>query len=335
MLGLALVLGFSACTREKKEAQSMEQIYQQMGVPVRTITITPKEFKTMLSFNAALTGIKESTANAAMDDKIEKILVRVGDTVKKDQVLVTFPTDSPSARYFQAKVAFENARTTYERINNLYNNGGISLQERDNARAAYEVAKADWDSVRQKILVKAPIGGTVTKIHAAETDNVDKDMPLVTIADTQRLKATIWVAEDDIFQVKEGMPAVAAWMGNHCEGSIVQVDSAMNETTKAFRALVEFANPGNLLKAGITVEITVTTSDKPDTIVVERKNILNEQDHSFVYLVENGLAKKRTVNLGKQQGLDVEVINGLNPGDHLVVEGQLLLEDGSKVKVVK
>ena len=335
MLGLALVIGFLACTREKKEAKSMEQIYREEGVPVRTTAVTPSEFKTLLRFNAVLTGIKESTAYAAMGDKVEKILVRVGDTVKKDQVLVTFPTDSPSARYFQARIAFENAKTAFERIDGLYKSGGISLQERDNANAAYEVAKADWGSVRQMVQVKAPISGIVTKIHAAETDNVDKEKPLVTIADTQRLKAAVWVAESEIFQVEEGMPAVATWMGNRSEGKLVQVDAAMNNTTKAFRALLEFTNPGNLLKAGTTVEITVTTSNRPDAIVVERKNIFNEQDRFFVYVVENNSAKKRTVTLGKQQGPDVEIIEGLKPGDQLVTEGQLLLEDGGKVRVVK
>jgi membrane fusion protein, multidrug efflux system len=335
MLGLTLVLGFSACTSEKKEAKSMAQIYQDEGVPVRIVTVTPKEFKTVLSFNAVLTGIKESTAYAAMGDKVEKILVRVGDTVKKDQVLVTFPTDSPSARYFQAKVAYENAKTTFERLNGLYKSGGISLQERDNARTAYEVAKADWDSVRQMVLVKAPIGGTVTKIHAAETDNVDEEMPLVTIADTRQLKATIWIAESEILQVEEGMPAMAAWMGNRCEGKIVQVDTAMNSTNKAFRGLVQFANPDHLLKAGTTVNITVTTYNRPDAMVVERKDIFKAADHFFVYVVENSKAKKQNVILGRQQGLDVEVTAGLQPGDQLVVEGQLLLEDGSKVNVVK
>jgi membrane fusion protein, multidrug efflux system len=287
-----------------------------------------------LSFNSVLTGIKESTAFAAMGDQVERILVQVGDKVKKDQILVTFPTDSPSARYFQAKVAFENAKKAFERLDNLYKNGGISLQERDNARTTYEVAKADWDSVRQKVQVKAPISGTVTKIHAAETDNVDKDMPLVTIADTQHLKATIWISENEIFQVEEGMPAVAAWMGHRCEGKLVQVDTAMSSTNKAFRGLLEFANPDHLLKAGTTVEITITTSHHPNALVVERKNIFKDQDHFYVYLVENNSAKKQDITPGKQQGLDVEVIGGLKPGDQLVVEGQLLLQDGSKVKVV-
>jgi RND family efflux transporter MFP subunit len=330
-----MVLGFVSCTKEKKEAKSMEQIYKEEGVPVRTKTVSLTEFNRVLSFNSLLTGVKESTAYASMGDKVERVLVEVGDFVKKDQVLVTFPTDSPSARYFQAKVAFDNARTAFERIDDLYKSGGISLQDRDNARTRFEVAKADWHTVRQMVKVKAPISGYVTRVHVAETDNVDKEMPLVTISNTDRMKASIWVSEDEIFDIEKDMPAAATWKGNQIRGSVVEVDAAMNVMKKAFRALVEFHNPDNLLKAGITVEINITTSSKPNTVVVERKNILKEQEEYFVYIVKNEKAEKIKVLPGKQQGLDVEILEGLNPGDQLVVEGQMLLENGSKVRVVR
>jgi len=330
-----LVFGASYCTREKSETKSMAQIYKEEGVPVKTETVVPKRFETVLSFNSVLTGIKESTAYAAMGDKVENIYVEVGDYVKKDQVLVTFPTDSPSAKYYQAKIAFENAKTAFQRIDNLYKSGGISLQERDNAKAGYDVAAADWNSVGQMVKVKAPISGYVTKVHVSETDNVDKEAALVTISRTDRMKAAIWVSEDEIADVKKDMPAFAAWKGNSVEGKVVQVDMAMSAMKKAFRALVEFDNPDNRMKAGTTVDIRITTSTKTGAIVVERKNLLEEKEEYFVYVVTDGKAEKRTVTPGKQQGLDVEILDGLNPGDQLVVEGQMLLENGNKVKIVE
>lgn len=334
IVGLVLVLAVSGCTREKSEAKSMAQIYKEEGVPVKTETVTPKTFETVLSFNSVLTGIKESTAYAAMGDKVEKIYVEVGDYVKKDQVLVTFPTDSPSARYYQAKTAFENAKTAFQRIDNLYKSGGISLQERDNAKAGYDVAAADWNTVKQMVKVKAPISGYVTKVHVSETDNVDKETPLATISRTDRMKAAIWISEDEIADVKKGIPARAVWKGNTVEGEVVQVDMAMNVMKKAFRALVEFDNPDNRMKAGTTVDIRITTSINTGALVVERKNLLEEKGEHFVYIVNGGKAEKRTVTPGKQQGLNVEITDGLNRGDQLVVEGRMLLENGSKVKIV-
>jgi membrane fusion protein, multidrug efflux system len=334
----ALAIGsltlFSGCTRDKIEAKNMDQIHKEEGVPVRTVKVTPTEFKTELSFHSVLTGIKESTAFAAMGDKVEKILVNVGDYVKKDQVLVTFPTDSPSASYFQAKVSFENAQTAFKRIDSLYKSGGISLQERDNAKTQFDVSKANWNSVKQMIKVKAPISGYVTKVHVSESDNVKKEAALVTIAQTDKLKAAIWVSEDEISNIETGMTATATWKGNRIEGTVTQVDMAMNAMRKAFRAVVEFDNTDKRLIAGTTVNVNIITSQKADAIVVERKNIISEQHKHYVFVVKNGKSEKRDITMGNQQGLDVEVLQGLRPGEVLVIEGQMLLKNDSKVKVV-
>jgi RND family efflux transporter MFP subunit len=237
--------------------------------------------------------------------------------------------------YFQAKVAFENAEAAYKRIEDLYNSGGISLQDRDNAKTAYEVAKANWHTARQTVKVKAPISGYVTKVGVSETENVARDAELFTISNTERMKAYIWISEEQIFAVKKGMAAEAAWQGYRIDGKVVQVDMAMNQSKNAFRALVEFDNPDNLLKAGTTVEINIITSNNPGAIVVKRQHIIKEQDHFFVYVVKDGKAKKQAIKIGRQQVLDVEVLEGLNPGDELVVEGYQLLEPDNKVNVIK
>lgn len=334
---ISTILLFSPyCTKKaKEESKNIEQIYKEEGIPVRTEIVTGKEFKTEISFNSVLKGIKESPVLAAVADEVEKIYVKVGDYVKKDDVLLSFPTDTPQAMYFQAKIAFENAEAAYKRIENLYKSGGISLQDRDNARAAYEVAKANWNTAKQTVKVKAPISGYVTKVGVSETENVKRDTELFTISNTHKMKAYIWISEDQIFDVKKGMAAEAAWQGYKIEGKVVQVDMAMNQLKNAFRALVEFDNPDNLLKAGTTVEIKIATSQKPDAIVVKRQNVLKENGSFFVYVVKEGKAEKRQVKTGRQQVLDVEIVAGLNPGDELVVEGNSLLQPGSKVKVVR
>lgn len=335
MISLAMLFALAGCTKEKQESKNMEQIYREEGVPVRTAKVVPVPFKSMVTFNSVLMGIKESSAGAAFDGKVEKIFVSVGDYVKKDQVLVTFPTDSPAAKYFQARIGYENARTAFQRIEGLYKSGGISLQARDNAKAALDVAKADWDTVRQLIKVKAPISGCVSKIYVTETENVKEKSPLVTISNTEKMKAAIWVSEDEIFHIKQDMPAVAVWKDNRAEGKVVQVDMAMDMRKRAFRAVVEFDNPENLLKAGTTVEVQITTYENPGAFVVKRQNLIKEGDSNYVFLVKSGKAVKQQVVPGKQQVLDVEITQGLNHGDELVVEGAMLLEDGNKVKTIE
>lgn len=329
------VLIWPNCKREEIETKNLEQIYKEEGVPVKIEEIVLKDFKKELSFHAVLTGIQESSAYAAFADEVEKIHVKVGDYVKKGSVLLTFPTDNPSTPYYQAQVAFENAKTAYERVKNLYNDGGISRQELDNAGAAFRVAEADWKAVQRTIQVKAPISGYVTKVNVRETDNVQGDDELFTISRIDKMKAKVWISEKEISEIKKGLVAYVLWQGSIFEGKVVQVDMAMDQKTQAFQAVMEFDNSDKILKPGMTVEAKTISYNNAEAIVVKQQNILEKQGSFFVYVLDNDEAERRNVKLGKRQVLDVEILDGLIPGDKLVVEGQLLLDQGTKVKVIK
>ena len=334
--GLSLVLiNLLACNGDGKQAKSMEQIYKEEGVPVKIRLLQPQLFEKKLSYNAVLTGIEESTVSAKLTDRVEKVLVNIGDYVKKDQVLVTFPTDNPTAQYQQAKVAYNNAKSSFDRIKNLYDTGGISQQNYDNTKTQYEVTKANFEAVSQMVKVLAPMDGYVTGINVVESENVKKDEPLVTISRTDKLKSKVWVSEKEISQVNVGLPAMASWNDQKMRGKVVQVDMALNQNNQAFGAVVEFENKGNGLYCGVTAEVNIITSHHPEAIVVNVKDILKSTDGDFVYLNVNGQAKKTAVVQGERQNLDVEIVKGLNPGDRLVVEGQLLLGDGNNLNIIE
>lgn len=327
------VLLTSACQRDQEVHQSMVDIHKQKGVPVQVSRIAHREFSTYVSYHAALSGVEESIAGMPMDEKIEKVLVKIGDRVRKGQVLVTLPADSPASQYQQSQINYRNSQAAFERIEGLYRAGGISLQERDNAKARYEVAQANWDAVRQTIKVQAPIDGVVTRVFVNETDNVKKESPLVTIAKTHRLKAVIWVSETDIDRVAVGKPALIEWLDKRCQGTITQVDMALNQQNHGFRAVVEFDNPENRFKPGVTARVLLQTHHNASAVVVKRKDLLRSGQEEIVYLERDGQARKQSVKSGPSEGMDVEILEGLSEGDRLIVSGHQLLEDGVKVLV--
>jgi membrane fusion protein (multidrug efflux system) len=333
---LTLALFFtSSCSREQTETKNLEQIYREEGIPVLIKEITTQTFQQELSFHCVLSGIKESSVFSLIADEVENVYVKVGDYVEKDQVLLTFPTDNPATRYYQSKVAFENAKRSHERMQNLYAEGGISRQELDNASAAFEVSRADWEAVQKTVEVKAPISGHITKVNVRETDNVHRDDELFTISRTDRMKAIAWISEKEISDIKKGMSAYVMLNGKEIEGKVVQVDLAMDQDKRAFQAVIELSNPEKTLKPGTTVEINIVVYSNPESIVVERKDILRDGDSSFVYILNQGAAEKRPIKTGRRHDLDIEILEGLNPGDKLIIEGQLLLEQGTKVKVIQ
>lgn len=332
-LMLSAVL-LSSCGSQQEEAKSMEQIYSEEGVPVKTEKVKLTSFADKRTYNAVLSGIEESSAYAVISDKIEKVHAKVGDQVKKDDVIVSFPTDNPAAQYYQAKVSFENAAAAYQRMEDLYATGGISQQELDNAQTAFRVAEANWDAVQQSVLVRAPISGVVTRVNVRESDNVRKDEELFTVSRIDKLKAKIWVSDRDIRSFKQGLPASATWSGTEISGRVVQVDMSVNKERQAFGVTVELENPEKIPLTGVVAEVSVDLYSNPQAIVVERKNILKEEDKTYMFVANGGAAEKRFVTLGKSHGLDVEVVGGLAPGDELITEGYMLLKEGAKIRVI-
>jgi membrane fusion protein (multidrug efflux system) len=328
------VLLLSSCGSQYEEAKSMEQIYAEEGVPVITEKIKLSSFEDRRSYNAVLSGIEESSAYAMISDKIEQVHAKVGDSVKRDDVIVSFPTDNPTAQYYQAKVSFENAAASYKRMEDLYATGGISQQELDNARTAFRVAEANWDAVQQSVLVRAPISGMVTRVNVRESDNVHKDDELFTVSRIDKLKAKIWVSDKDVRSFKKGSPASAVWDDIEISGRVVQVDMSVNKERQAFGVTVELDNPAKIPLTGMVAVVSVDLYSNPEAVVVERKNILKEGEKTYVFVVNGGAAKKRIVTLGNFHGLDVEVVKGLAPGDELIIEGQMHLQDGAKIRIM-
>jgi len=331
---LTSLLILTSCSNDDKSARSMDTIHKEEGVPVKVETVEKTNVADKFLYNAVLEGINETSKYAMVGDRIEKIYANVGDYVKKDQLIITFPTDVPSAKYMQAKTAYENAKKLYERNQSLYEKGGISQQNLDNIKTQFEVAQADYEASSQMIKVKSPIDGYITNIPVKETENVKKEQLLFTVAKTNVLKANVNVSDLEIDKIKVGQKAFAEWGGQKIEGKVTRVAMSMNPRTKSFNTLVEFDNSKNKIKAGITANINII-QEGGERIVVNRKNILKEGNNYYVYLADNGKAKKKNIKIDESNDISVVVNEGLSAGDKLITEGQTLLSDGSKIKIIE
>ncbi len=335
LFGIGLLSLLAGCGSGDAESKSMEQIHAEQGVPVRVDTVRHEPFTVEYAFNGVLTAELESSAIAAISDAVEHIYFKVGDNVSKGDVVLTFPMDNPAAQYFQAKVSFENAATSLERMETLYDEGGVSKQDVDNTRTQYEVSKANWDAAEQAVMVRAPIGGIITQLNVRESDNVEPGDVLFKVSRAERVKARLWVAESQISDIAVGQKATATWAGTTLEGKVAQVDMSLNSEKQAFGVLVEFENPDLAVPSGISAAIKVLVPTGSDAIVVSRSIVSREDSKYFAYVTDGAVARRREVVLGRAQGLDVEIVAGLEPGEVIVTEGQMLLEDGAKINIIE
>jgi len=328
-----IVVILSGCGRRKEEATNIEQLYQQNGVPVKIKIMEPELFIRELPYTAILTGIRQSSAAAMIGGRIDKIHVEVGDYVEKDSILMEFPEDAPAAQYQQAKSGYELAKATYERMKNLYALGGISKQELESAETQFKVNEANWDAAQQMLKVRAPISGYVTSITVRETDNVERETVLAVVAKTDEMKARVWVTENEICDIMEGMQARAVWNNLELNGYVTQVAMAMDFDHNAFGVDIIFENSKNMCKSGVTADIFIVSYKNSEALMVERKVVQTDRDGKYIFKISQNLAEKSYIETGRSNG-SYELIKGVTIGDSVIVEGLNLISNGDKVMVV-
>ncbi len=331
----AAALLFGACSRgaNKEEFKSMEQIHKENGIPVVVRTMEPGVFASTIKYTASFRARSESTAVADISDVVRSIRIEMGNPVGKDQIVMTFSQDNPS--YQQAKANFENAEAAFQRTKNLFENKGISQQAFDNAKTQFDIAKANFKARDDAVNVKAPIDGYITRLDVQVTDHVRSGDSLFTVSNLDTVEARIWVSASEIGLIKTGQPVTAEWIGRTLTGKISQVNMIMDPEKKAFLVLAEFRNPDSILTSGITADVNIQIYRNEKTLVVQRKEVVQEGDDYFAYVVSSSAAEKRKLTIGKTQGLVLEVQGGLVPGDLLISEGSRQVNQGDKIIVVR
>lgn len=332
---ISLLILFNACGDDKETARSMEQIQIEEGVPVQIETIQYQPFEKFQSYFAKLAGIKEATKGAPLGGKIDKINFRVGDYVKEDQIVVQFPVDHPGAMYEQAKAAFENSEKTYERMKTLLIAGETSQANFDGVETQYLVNKRNYEAARKLIFIEAPFSGTIVDVKVKEGDNVKSELSLFTVAQLNKMRTKIWITEKEINDIKRGMTASITVGGKEYRGKIVEISMSVDPYKQAFFAEVEFDNPKNELKSGVTVDVKILVYENPKAIVVPRNLVMTDESGRFVFVENDGKAEKRNISNGNDSGIYFEVSQGLNVGDNLITRGAAQLTDGVKVNVIQ
>jgi membrane fusion protein, multidrug efflux system len=331
---LSALLICSACSNSKKSqgvSRSMESIYKEDGVPVALRTAAEEPFATYLKYPATLKARMESAATASLAEVVRKTNAQVGDYVRKDDVIVALSGDN--ANFQQAKAALDTAEASYARYKTMFESSDISPQDFDNVKAQYAQARAAFKTMDDFVNVKAPIDGYITRLDVHPSDNVGPGAPLFTVSSLDAIDAKLYVTGDEARMVKVGQAALIEEGGRAFRGAVTQVSIIMDPQRKAIPVTASFANRGSFLTGGISTDVSLEVY-RSLAIVVMQKEIVRQNDTYYTFVVEEGVAKRRELKLGRRDGLRYEILAGLERGDKLVAEGAQSLGDGVKVRVV-
>ncbi|MBZ0180777.1 MAG: efflux RND transporter periplasmic adaptor subunit [Melioribacteraceae bacterium] len=336
LITVVSLFAISGCGEEESDAsESMSDIQNNNGVPVAVEIVKPEYFKKELTFYSTLSGIMQTTRAAAVSGRVEKINFRVGDFVKEDDIVVQFPEDNPAVQYEQAKAAYDNSLKTYQRMKSLLTAGETSQANFDGAETKYLVDKRNYEMARQALFIDAPYDGIITEIKVNEGDGVDSKAALFTIAKMNRMKAKVWANEEEIRLIKKGMDSEINHLGKVYKGKVTHVSLSVDPRTRSFYAEVEFDNSSKELRPGTSVEIAIKIYENKEALIVPKHLIKQQNKKEYLFVSVDDSAKLQEVKTGQRNAIWVEILDGLNPGDKLIVKGSEMLVNGQKVNEVQ
>lgn len=187
--------------------------------------------------------------------------------------------------------------------------------------------------------VYSPISGTVTSFPGTIGSTVGPQAPIATIGDLANLQVRTYISERKISLIALGMPAeltFEAYPGEIFNASISELSPVVDPTSRTMEIKLDMIGRNNRIKSGMFSKIKITTAVKENVVKIPTDCINERFGERFVYVVtDDDRVEKRTITEGISFGEVSEILSGVSAGEQVVIQGQTLLEDGVKVKVIK
>lgn len=241
-----------------------------------------------------------------------------------------------------AKVAMVAAQTQYEtarqHLNSLQTIG--RSEQLKSAQAQVAASKAHFESTQAQASyaeVRSPMNGVVSDRPVNVGEMASSGSALLSVVDLSRVVARASIPVQEAALITVGRPATISGGTKELTGKVTVVSPAVDPNTTTVQVWVEAPNPGERLKLGSTVQISIDAGEIPDAIVVPAAALLSSDDGGDKVMLagSDGLSHERPVKIGVHSGDSVQILSGVKPGEQVITEGALGLDDKVKVEVAK
>ena len=343
-------IGFSLVS-----CKGVKKVEKENLVNVRVQPAEKKKVQPYLETTGTLNADEEVSVSSEVDGIVRQLKVEEGSLVNKGSLLVeindvdyTLDLKRSEAASKQAEANLDNAQAEYKRQEALYKEELVTKQQFDDittkvalAKAALDGAKATLAMSREKLTrtkVYSPLNGAVKEKKISVGDYVRNGTPLLQLIRVNPLKLNFTVSEKDAASIKIGQEVafnVDAYPAKQFKGTVSLLYPHLEEKTRTLQAEALVPNSDRLLKPGFFVRILIYTAAQREVVLAPITALLYDNSVIRIFVVEGNKARERVIKIGGKYGEFVEVLEGLQEKEQIVVIGQNNLSEGVKVNVAR
>ena len=263
-----------------------------------------------------------------------------------------------------SEALLKTTEADYQRYQQLFSSGAVSSQQLEQAERQYLQSRAACDSARNAMdillgatipetirqyeaqlqkaradfantVLRAPFSGIITAKNINPGEMVSPTQPVISLVNLDIVLVQANVSEDQVNKIRVGQELnvkVNSVREDPFTGIVTNIALAANATSKAYPVKIQISNPLHSLKPGMFAEVILNTSDE-EGIIILGEALAQDEKGSFVWVLDNGQAARRSVVTGQSDGKDVIIKSGLAAGEDVAVAGTEPLQDGMKVSL--
>ncbi|MGE5621147.1 MAG: efflux RND transporter periplasmic adaptor subunit [archaeon] len=338
-LAVGLLLAYFLLLRSPRtDTVKQEKILGDVAV---NVTVAKKgKISNSISLVGVIQANKDINIISETQGLVTGVNVKVGDNVGQEAVLAEVDDVIMQSNLASAEINYLKARRDFERSEVLFQENSISASQLDLARLQLKAAENQLTVAKKQLSntkITAPVTGTINTRNVEVGTMVQPGMVIANIVDISTLKVKLNISEREAFQIKPGDKVEVTtdvYPGVSFTGYVDNIASKADEA-HTYAVEVKLTNSRNHpLKAGMFARASFNSADEREAILIPREALIGSIRDAQVYLVKNKQAILQTVTIGRQAGPHLEVINGLQEGDIIVVSGQYNLSNNSRVVTI-
>lgn len=343
-LAVCILLGpfiFSAlgCDRTETQAQPQAAVNGQRRVQVSVVTIAPSPMKDVLVLPGVTEAWHDVRVAADTSGRVEWIGPREGQSVKTGDLLAKIEVSALKVALDRAEAAYKLADDLYQRRQRLFERKIITQEELDRSLTERTLAQGNLRQAQvehDRGFVRSPIDGVVNYLFVDEGEFIDRGKPLADLVNIDRIKINANVPELDVRYLQPGQKVtlrVDAYPEREVFGSVDFVAFKADPATNTFLVRVLVDNPGHTVRPGMIGRVAFLRRIIPDALAAPLFALVDKGGERLLFVEKDGVVEARTVSIGVIEGDRVQITQGLQPGDRLIVTGQKEVEEGMRVVV--
>jgi len=334
---LALAATLAGCGVGEASISDAEAVQAATPVPVEVAQPYRADLRATYAATATIASDNDAPVVARVSGVVVELLAEEGDLVREGQLLARLDGERLRLEMLAAKANLEQARTEYRRNADLHKRGLISAASFDNLKYDLEALEAGYELKKLNYgysAIRAPIDGVVALRDVKPGQHLAINDVAFRITDTSELIAYLQIPQAELPKFTAGHEAsveVASMPGSAFPARIVRISPTIDTRNGTFRATAIIDNARGELAPGMFGRFRIAYEEHDNALVIPVDALVDEDDESAVYVVNNGEVVRRVIETGIESGGEVEILGGLTEADVIVVVGHSNLRDGSKV----